>query len=78
VLRQRETEVNNKQDKDNGILLSVVLDGPVSRSYLLTLDPKTMTETGRAELDRVVGFGFHETHISYAGKSEPNGRSLDV
>jgi torulene dioxygenase len=78
VPRPRETGANNEQDENNGILLSVVLDGPVGRSYLLALDPKTMTETGRAELDGVVGFGFHGTHISYAGKSEPNGRSLDV
>jgi torulene dioxygenase len=78
VPQPRGTEANNGLDEDDGILLSVVLDGPAGRSYLLALDPKTMTETGRAELDGVVGFGFHGTHISYPGNSGPNGRSLDV
>ena len=50
-------------DEDDGVLLSVVLDGPAGHSYLLCLDAKTMTELGRAELDHVVGFGFHGTHV---------------
>jgi torulene dioxygenase len=81
VPRQRGTEANDGQDEDDGILLSVVLDGPAGRSYLLALDPKTMTEIGRAELDGPVGFGFHGTHIAVPGSediSRPDGRSLDV
>ncbi|KAK1753200.1 Beta,beta-carotene 9 [Echria macrotheca] len=36
-------------DEDDGVLLSVVLDGGNKMSYLLCLDAPTMTEIGRAE-----------------------------
>ncbi|KAH8785159.1 beta,beta-carotene 9',10'-dioxygenase [Diaporthe sp. PMI_573] len=48
--------------EDDGVLLSVVLDGFCRRSYLLCLDARTMRETGRAEMDFAVGFGFHGVH----------------
>ncbi|ORY59966.1 carotenoid cleavage dioxygenase 1 [Pseudomassariella vexata] len=51
-------------DEDDGVLLSVVLDGYKKTSYLLCLDAKTMTELGRAECDFAVGFGFHGQHIT--------------
>lgn len=54
-------------EEDDGVLLSVVLDGPVGRSYLLVLDARTMVEVGRAEVDGPVGFGFHGTHVSAVG-----------
>lgn len=50
--------------EDGGVLLSVVLDGPGGKSYLLVLDAKTMTEIGRAHVDGVIGFGFHGLHVS--------------
>lgn len=50
------------RDEDDGILLSVVLDGHSEKSYLVCLDAKTMRETGRAEMDFVVGFGLHGIH----------------
>ncbi|KAF2496781.1 beta,beta-carotene 9',10'-dioxygenase [Lophium mytilinum] len=49
--------------EDDGVLLSVVLDGEVGKSYLLCLDARTMEEVGRAEVDGVVGFGFHGRHV---------------
>ncbi|KAI9721834.1 MAG: hypothetical protein M1812_002170 [Candelaria pacifica] len=49
--------------EDDGVLLSVVLDGPKGKSYLLCLDAKTMTEIGRASLKTAVGFGFHGSHF---------------
>ena len=49
-------------DEDDGVVLSVVLNGIQSNSYLLVLDAKTMEEMGRAEMSCVVGFGFHGTH----------------
>ncbi|KZF24048.1 hypothetical protein L228DRAFT_218379, partial [Xylona heveae TC161] len=49
------------EDEDNGVLLSVVLDGHRGKSYLLCLNARDMTELGRAEIDMVVGFGFHGT-----------------
>ncbi|OXV10360.1 hypothetical protein Egran_01879 [Elaphomyces granulatus] len=74
------TDGNDDDDEDDGILLSVVLDGPAGRSYLLALDPKTMKETGRAEVDGPVGFGFHGTHVSALGSQGiggAKGRGLD-
>ncbi|RVX68203.1 hypothetical protein B0A52_08712 [Exophiala mesophila] len=50
-------------DEDGGVLLSVVLDGPNGKSYLMVLDAKTMTEIGRAHVDRPIGFGFHGLHV---------------
>lgn len=47
------------EEEDDGVLLSVVLDGTKGRSYLLCLDAKTMVEVGRAEADFAVGFGIH-------------------
>lgn len=48
--------------EDDGVLLSVVLDGYAETSYLLCLDACTMEEVGRAEMDFAVGFGFHGMH----------------
>lgn len=48
--------------EDDGVLLSVVLDGFSRKSYLLCLDARTMLEMGRAEMDFAVGFGFHGVH----------------
>ncbi|KAI9789574.1 MAG: hypothetical protein M1816_005981 [Peltula sp. TS41687] len=59
--------------EDDGVLLSVVLDGLKGKSYLLCLDARTMMEMGRARLESVVGFGFHGTHVSAAGR----GRTVD-
>lgn len=52
------------KDEDDGVLLSVVLDGTKGKSYLLCLDAKSFTEVGRAEMESAVSFGFHGTHIS--------------
>ena len=51
-------------DEDDGALLSVVLDGTKGKSYLLVMDAKSFTEIGRAEMETVVAFGFHGTHVS--------------
>ncbi|KAL1967444.1 hypothetical protein VTN77DRAFT_3229 [Rasamsonia byssochlamydoides] len=78
--RREEGTGDDSEDEDDGILLTVVLDGPAGRSYLLALDPKTMTETGRAELDGPVGFAFHGTHVSALGSEGiggAKGRGLD-
>ncbi|RPA89956.1 carotenoid oxygenase [Choiromyces venosus 120613-1] len=45
--------------EDDGVLLSVVLDGLSGRSYLLVLDASDMSELARAQTKAVVGFGFH-------------------
>ncbi|KAH0541983.1 hypothetical protein FGG08_003615 [Glutinoglossum americanum] len=38
------------KDEDDGVLLSVVLDGHTGKSYLLVLNAKDMLEMGRAEM----------------------------
>lgn len=49
-------------EEDDGVLLSVVLDGHAEKSYLVCLDARTMQEMGRAEMDFAVGFGLHGMH----------------
>jgi len=46
-------------DEDDGVLLSVVLDGVEADSYLLCLDARTMKEVGRAEVGFALPLGFH-------------------
>jgi len=50
-------------EEDGGVLLSVVLDGPEGKSYLLVLEAKTMKEVGRAHVDGAIGFGFHGLYV---------------
>lgn len=50
------------ENEDDGVLLSVVLDGHAEKSYLVCLDARTMQEMGRAEMDFAVGFGLHGMH----------------
>ena len=51
------------EEEDGGVVLSVVLDGVAGKSYLLVLNGKDFREVGRANVDGVVGFGFHGTHV---------------
>ncbi|KAI2705204.1 hypothetical protein CBS147317_2156 [Penicillium roqueforti] len=53
--------------EDDGVLLSVVLDGMRSKSYLLCLDARNLSELGRANVDGAVGFGFHGQHVPTVG-----------
>ncbi|KJZ76771.1 hypothetical protein HIM_03648 [Hirsutella minnesotensis 3608] len=57
-------------DEDDGVVLSVVLDGAAETSYLLCLDARTMTETGRAEADFAIAVGLHGIHTSSVDKCE--------
>ena len=52
------------EEEDDGVCLSVVLDGTKGKSYLLVLDAKGFEEVGRAEMEVVVPFGFHGTHFA--------------
>lgn len=45
--------------EDQGVLLTVVLDGFQGRSYLLVLDATNLEEVGRAEVPHHIPFGFH-------------------
>jgi beta,beta-carotene 9',10'-dioxygenase len=50
--------------EDEGVLLSVVLDGRDARSYLLVLDAKSLGELGRARVPHHIPFGFHGQYFS--------------
>ncbi|KAL6705627.1 hypothetical protein ACN47E_006574 [Coniothyrium glycines] len=45
--------------EDDGVLLSVVLDGYEEKSYLVVLKAQDLTELGRAEMRGPMAFGFH-------------------
>ena len=51
-------------EEDDGVCLSVVLDGNKGRSYLCCLDARSFEEVGRAEMEVVVPFGFHGSHVA--------------
>ncbi len=51
-------------DEDDGVCLSVVLDGHRETSFLLVLDAATFTEVARAELPQHVPLGFHGAFFS--------------
>jgi torulene dioxygenase len=55
------------ESEDDGVLLSVVLDGSKGSSYLLALDAGTMREVGRAEVSGAIGFGFHGAYNKNLG-----------
>ncbi|KAK4171974.1 carotenoid oxygenase [Triangularia setosa] len=57
-------ELEDEQGEDDGVLLSVVLDGFSKTSYLLCLDARTMKESGRAEMGFAIGLGFHGVHLT--------------
>jgi beta,beta-carotene 9',10'-dioxygenase len=45
--------------EDDGVLLSVVLDGRTGNSFLLVLDAASLQELARAEVPHQIPFGFH-------------------
>jgi beta,beta-carotene 9',10'-dioxygenase len=45
--------------EDEGVILSVVLDGKQGHSFLLVLDAASFTELARAEVPHPIPFGFH-------------------
>lgn len=50
--------------EDDGVLLSVVLDGYSEKSYLLVLDARSLREVGRASMEGPMSFGFHGAYKS--------------
>lgn len=53
----------NGTSEDDGVLLSLVLDGQAGRSMLLVLDARDMTELARAEISGPVPPGFHGNFV---------------
>ncbi|KAI5778831.1 carotenoid oxygenase [Geopyxis carbonaria] len=61
---------DEEAEEDEGVLVSLVLDGRPGRggSYLLFLDARTMEEVARAGVGGLkVGLGFHGVHIPAVG-----------
>ena len=52
--------------EDDGVLLSVVLDGRRRTSYLLVLDARDMSELARAAVPHHIPCGFHGIHSARA------------
>jgi beta,beta-carotene 9',10'-dioxygenase len=52
------------EGEDEGVLLSVVLDGRRGNSFLLVLDAASLTEVARAEVPHHIPFGFHGQFMS--------------
>jgi carotenoid cleavage dioxygenase-like enzyme len=50
--------------EDDGVVLSVVLDGRRQRSFLAILDAATLDEIARAEVPHHIPFGFHGQYNS--------------
>lgn len=57
----------NGTKEDDGVLLSVVLNGRTGKSFLLCLDAHDLTELGRANVAGPVAFGFHGQHVPTRG-----------
>ncbi|GAO15611.1 hypothetical protein UVI_02050430 [Ustilaginoidea virens] len=51
-------------EEDDGVILSLVLDGSAQTSYLLCLDAQTFGELGRAETEFAIPLGLHGCHVS--------------
>lgn len=50
-------------EEDDGVILSVVLDGVKGHSYVACLDARTLEEMGRAEANFAIAFGLHGVHV---------------
>lgn len=50
--------------EDEGVLLSVVLDGRSATSFLLVLDARSLGEVARATVPHHIPFGFHGQYFS--------------
>lgn len=62
--------------EDDGVLLTVVLDGPEGKSYLLVLNARDLKELGRAHVDGIIGFGFHGTFVGGGGARNDLGNGV--
>lgn len=60
-------------DEDAGLILSVVLNVPEERSFLLVLDADTFEELGRAVVPHHVPFGFHGNFLARGSGAEAPG-----
>jgi carotenoid cleavage dioxygenase-like enzyme len=50
--------------EDDGVVLSIVLDGELGRSFLLVLDASDLSELARAEVSHHIPAGFHGNYVA--------------
>jgi carotenoid cleavage dioxygenase-like enzyme len=59
--------------EDDGVLLSVVLDGQRGTSFLLVLDAADLSELARAEVPHHIPFSFHGRFAASVGQFDSSG-----
>lgn len=64
-------------EEDDGVLLTIVLDGFAGTSYMLCLDAKTMKELGRADCKGPIAFTFDGQHVQ-SSSEEGHHQLIDV
>jgi len=65
-------------EEDDGVLLSVVLDGISGTSYLLVLDAVDLSELARAHAPHMVPLGFHGQWVTAPARTGPRGGPDDA
>ena len=50
--------------EDDGLILSVVLDGNRGKSFLLILDARTFQQIARADVPQAIMFGYHGAYYN--------------
>ncbi len=58
-MSRSSSQTPGSEDEDDGVLLSVVLDGRRGNSFLLVLDARSLGELARAEVPHHIPYGFH-------------------
>ena len=56
--------------EDEGVILSVVLDPQIGRSFVLVLDASSLAERARAEVPHHIPFGFHGSYFPQAPRQQ--------
>ena len=50
--------------EDDGIIMSIVLDGKAGSSFLLILDARSFEEVARAQVPQAIMFGYHGAYYN--------------
>merc|ERR1719228_580831 len=53
------------KSEDDGVLITIVFDGPLKKSYLLLLDAATFTPINKAYLPHHIPWSAHGLHFSW-------------
>ncbi|ORY47687.1 hypothetical protein BCR33DRAFT_782783 [Rhizoclosmatium globosum] len=53
----------NGNGEDDGVVLSIVLDGSLKKSYMLVLDAKSFEEIAKADIGQALPYGLHGAFV---------------